>query len=53
MPVKEIIGKARFSNGKLVTVICEIENSINSRSLTYLTIGTITRTGRTCKKISC
>ena len=38
MPLKKIIGEARFSNDKLVTVICEIENSMNSRPLTYLTM---------------
>ena len=37
MPLKNVIGRARLSYDELVTVICEIENSINSRPLTYLT----------------
>ena len=38
MPSKKVVGKARLSYDELVTVICEIENSINSRPLTYLTV---------------
>ena len=37
MSLKKVVGKARLSYDELVTVICEIENSINSRPLTYLT----------------
>ena len=37
MSLKMVVGKARLSYDELVTVICEIENSINSCSLTYLT----------------
>ena len=36
MSLKKVVGKARPSYDKLVTVICEIENSIDSRPLTYL-----------------
>ena len=35
--LKKVFGKARFSYDELVIVICEIENSINSHPLTYLT----------------
>ena len=37
MSLKKVVGKARLSYDESVTVICEIENSINSRPLTYLT----------------
>ena len=37
MSLKKVVGKARLSYDELVTVICEIENSINSCLLTYLT----------------
>ena len=39
MSLKKVFGKARLSYDELVTVICEIENSINSRPLTYVTEG--------------
>ena len=35
--IKKVVGKARLPYDELVTVICEIENLINSRPLTYLT----------------
>ena len=38
MSLKKVVGKARLSYDELVTVICEIENSINSRPLTYLAV---------------
>ena len=37
MSLKKVVGKTRLSYDELVTVICEIENSINSCPLTYLT----------------
>ena len=37
MSLKKVVGKPRLSYDELVIVICEIENSINSRWLTYLT----------------
>ena len=37
MSLKKIVEKARLSYDELVTVICKIKNSINSRPLTYLT----------------
>ena len=37
MSLKKVVGKARLFYDESVTVICEIENSINSRPLTYLT----------------
>ena len=39
MSLKNVVGKARLSHDELVTVIREIDNSINSRPLTYLTEG--------------
>ena len=35
--LKKEVGRARLSYDELVTVTCEIGNSINSRPLTYLT----------------
>ena len=37
MPLKKLVRKARLSYDELVTVVCEIKNSIDSRPLTYLT----------------
>ena len=37
MSLRKVVEKARLSYDELVTVICEIENSINSHPLTYLT----------------
>ena len=36
MSLKRVVGKTKLSYDELVTVICEMENSINSRALTYL-----------------
>ena len=36
MSLRKVVEKARLSYDELVTVICEIENSINSRPLTIL-----------------
>ena len=36
MSLKKVVGKARLSYDELVTVKCEIENSINSSPFTYL-----------------
>ena len=37
MSLKKVVGKARLSYDELVTVICEVDNSINLQPLTYLT----------------
>ena len=37
MSLKKVVGKAGLSYDKLVTVICEVENSPNWHPLTYLT----------------
>ena len=37
MLLKKVVGKAKLTYDELVTVIYEVENSINSRPLTYLT----------------
>ena len=37
MSLKKVVGKARLSYDELVTVICEVDNSINLHPLTYLT----------------
>ena len=37
MSLKKVVGKARLSYDELVTVLCEIENSINLCPLTHLT----------------
>ena len=36
MLLKKVVGNARLSYDELVTAICKLENSINSRPLTYL-----------------
>ena len=36
MSLKKVVGKARLFYDEVVTVIYEIENSVNSRQLTYL-----------------